>query len=392
MTVVDFYTKDDMAMSPSSILNNEDVQYEIRKNETKYRDQIYKSLKTLYSDKSFELIDSLGKTSKQSSDIKKFVILNKLKSGKTKYSFNIRSSKTTSPFLELEKIQTTFYIDFDKLNNIILSAKSTINEDTFKYGNYLRTEYNFDKKWRIDYLIIVIFIILAITILIYYKKRIGTKNDNEFEDLVDKLNSDKEAIKQAQEILKDEEITKADVDKLKKLVSQIEENLVDYQYDSILDSLLYIDVAKAERKSLELYNRSTLMLILGLLIAVVGVLVFYFTLPEFKKTSSAVDYLALTIRPTLLLLFVQSISFYLLRQYRSLINDYKYFYEEYLKKSKTFITYQLIQNDELSEVELKLIDNLLQHDRKNPENVVESDEPLKGQILDVVKTLIEKFK
>ena len=68
---------------------------------------------------------------------------------------------------------------------------------------------------------------------------------------------------------------------------------------------------KSEKRSLEFYNRSTLMLILGLLMAVVGVLVFYFSLPEFKSAKSPTDYLALTILPTLLLFFVQSISFYL---------------------------------------------------------------------------------
>lgn len=206
------------------------------------------------------------------------------------------------------------------------------------------------------------------------------------------MQSDKKAIKQAQTILNDENISKKEIVFLKKLVKQIEKNLDTYKFDNILQSVLYVDTIKAEKRSLELYNRSTLMLILGLLIAVVGILIFYFTLPEFNHNEKATEYIALVIRPTLILLFVQSISIFLLRQYRSLINDYKYFHNEYLKKSKNFVTYQLMQNENISEVEMKLIDNLLTNETPFKDSYEETTNFPQEKFMDIIKTIAEKVK
>ncbi len=391
LTFIDVLSNDDTTISPNSSLNNEDVQYEIRKNEAIFRDQIYTEIKEVYATKDFSIIDSLTYSSKEISEIKKYVIINRLKDGKTSYKFDITAEKITSPFIELEKITTTFNIDFEKINDIIKSTKSETTEESIKYGNYLNTNYKFVKKIRYDYLIIALFVLIALIIITYYRKRIGTKSKEKFETVIEDLQSDKENIKQAQEILNDENISKSEIDFLKKLVNKIAENLNSYKFESILESVLYSDVSKAEKKSLELYNRSTLMLILGLLIAVVGILIFYFTLPEFKKNQIASNYLALTIRPTLLLLFIQSISFYLLRQYRSLISDYKYFHEEYLKKSKTFVIYQLMQNKNISDTEMKLIDSLLESDSKKSE-WEEKEEISTENVLDIIKILISKIK
>jgi hypothetical protein len=392
ISILDVYTNNDTTISSSAILNEENVQYELRKNETKFREQIFQNLKTLYSDKSFDLIDSISKNHKESSLIKNYIVLNKLKNGKKKYQFNIPVKKATTPILELTGIKTTFEIDFEKLNNIINASELNLNEDNIKYGNYLKTEYIYEKKIRYDYLIIGLFIFIAILIFNFYKNRIGLKNKDELIGAVENLQSDKKAIKQAQNILKDETISKKEIIFLMKLVKQIEKNLDTYKFDNILQSVLYVDTIKAEKRSLELYNRSTLMLILGLLIAVVGILIFYFTLPEFNHTEKATEYIALVIRPTFILLFVQSISIFLLRQYRSLINDYKYFHNDYLKKSKTFVTYQLMQNENISEIEMKLIDNLLTNETTFKDSNDETPNFPEEKFMDIIKILVEKVK
>lgn len=392
ISILDLYSNNDTTISSSAILNEENVQYELRKNESKFREQISSDLKTLYSDKSFNLIDSISNNSKESTAIKNYIVLNKLRNGKKSYQFNIPVEKATTPILELKGIKTTFKIDFDKLSNIIKASKSNLSEDNIKYGNYLTTDYVYEKKVRYDYLIIALFILIAVFVFNFYKNRIGLKNKDELIGAIENLQSDKEAIKQAQDILNDETISKKEIELLKKLVMQIEKNLDTYKFDNILQSVLYIDNIKAEKRSLELYNRSTLMLVLGLLIAVVGILVFYFTLPEFNHTKNATEYIALVIRPTLLLLFVQSISIFLLRQYRSLINDYKYFHNEYLKKSKIFITYQLMQNENITEVEMKLIESLLEKDNAAKESTIETENFPQEKFMDIIKTMAEKVK
>lgn len=393
LTIIDWNSNNDLTLSSKSALNEENVQYEIRKNEAKFRDQLYHKLDSLYLDKGFAQIDSIAKNSHESKEIKKYIILSKLKSDKTSYSFLIPVEKLTTPIVELESVKTTFEIDFNKLSNIIQSSKSKLNEDTIKYGNYLKTKYDFNRRLKFDYIFIGLFFIISILLIFYFRNRIGNKNKHKVEDVIDNLRSDRDAIKLAHEILNDDKIDKKEIEQLKKLVNQIESNLKTYEFDNILDSILYVDVTKAERKSLELYNRSTLMLILGLLMAILGVLVFYFTLPEFKGVTNSVNYLSLTIRPTLILLFIQSIAFYLLKQYRSLINDYKYFHEEYLNKSQTFIIYQLMQNDNLSELEMKLIDKLLSDRKEKTKNGdIEIDKMSQEKVLDVFKTIIDKFK
>jgi hypothetical protein len=392
-TVVDVYTENDTSFrSSKSVLNEENVQYQIRTNEIKFREELNKKLKLLYNDKSFALIDSIAKNSNEASSIKKYIILNKLKSDKTSVEFYSKIEKLSSPLIEIKGLKTTLEIDFIKLDNIIQASKSNLNANDIKYGNYLKTEYYLDKKLRIDYVLIVLFAGVSLFLIAFFISKIGLKSHNALNDIVDDLNYDKQTIKQVQKILSEEEISKDEILQLKKLVNKLETNLKKYEFENILESILYIDVSKSERKSLELYNRSTLMLILGLLVAILGILIFYFTLPEFQSISKPNQYLALTIRPTLLLLFVQSISFYLLKQYRSLINDYKYFHKEYLEKSKTFITYQLMQSDNISDVEMKLIDKLLQTEVKENLSNENENEVSNEKILDVLKIMIEKFK
>jgi hypothetical protein len=392
-TLTDIYTNNDNVLTSSkSILNDENIQFEIRTNEAKFRDQLNERLKALYNDKNFVLIDTVTKNSKEANDVKKYIILNKLKTGKTTVEFYSKVEKLSSPLMEIKGLRTKLEIDFDKLNNIIQSSKLDLNEDSIKYGNYLKTEYDLDKQLRIDYLIIAMFLVVCSVVFLYFKNKIGLKNTDELKDTVNELNSDRAKIEIAKKILDKNKVSRDEIVSLQRLVYQLEESLKKYDFDNILKSVLYVDVAKSERKSLELYNRSTLMLILGLLIAIVGILVFYFTLPEFKSVTTPTHYLALTIRPTLLLLFVQSISFYLLRQYRSLINDYKYFYEEYLRKSKTFVTYQLMQNKNITDVEMKLIDSLLKPEIEEHFGHIEDEVFSKDQAIDIIKFITEKLK
>ncbi len=296
--------------------------------------------------------------------------------------------------VSLKGIKAKFEIDFTKLNRILdVNRSKGLTEENIKYGNYLKTFYEFDKKIKIDYIIIISLIIVTLSTLLYFANRISSRNKKyKLEEAVENLTTDKLNIIKAQKILNNDKISEKEISRLKDIVLEIEKNLDSYKFDNILESILYEDVVKSERKSLELYNRSTLMLILGLLVAIAGIFVFYFTLPQFNDIKKYGEYLALTIRPTLILIFIQSISFYLLKQYRSLISDYKYFYEQYLKKSKVFITYQLMQNDSITEVEMKLIDSLLIQESNNSKQIDEEKSIDENKLLDILKSIIDKAK
>lgn len=393
LTIVDLSTKND-AISGNTILNRESTQFEIRKNETKFREQILLELKSLNLDNSFYLIDSILNKKAENPEIEKFIVINKLKQTRSKYEFEIPINETSSFLVNLLHISVIFEIDFDKFNNIISSSKK-INEDNIKYGNYLKTTFLFEKKIRIDYLIIYLFGLTVIAILLYFSNRIGLRRKKgNLETDIDNLEFDKIKFDSLEKYLNSNEtFSGAEIQNVLLLVSDIKENLSKYNFDNIFKSILYEDVSKAENKSLELYDRSTLMLVLGMIVAIVGVLIFYVTLPEYKQGVNARDYISISIRPSLILIFIQSISFYLLRQYRSLINDYKYFYVEFLKKSKTFIAYQLMQNKELNTLEVKLIESLLNANSVTTEHKFEekSDIP-DNRILEVIKMLIEKAK
>ena len=92
-------------------------------------------------------------------------------------------------------------------------------------------------------------------------------------------------------------------------------------------------VRAAEAVAASLYERSTLLIAGGIVMAFIGVGVFYFTLPETKDASTMSAFLPRVIRPTGILIFLEAISWFLLRQYRVQIEDYKAFYRIYLRRA-----------------------------------------------------------
>jgi hypothetical protein len=57
------------------------------------------------------------------------------------------------------------------------------------------------------------------------------------------------------------------------------------------------------------------------------------TLPEGTKDDLIQSYWVRALRPTGVLLFVEAIAWFLLRQYRALIEDYKWFHRLYMKRA-----------------------------------------------------------
>ena len=108
------------------------------------------------------------------------------------------------------------------------------------------------------------------------------------------------------------------------------------------------------------------MLISGIVVAIIGVLVFTEFIPDpdsFKIESTKEiqwkQYLVYSIRPTMMLVFIEFIAFYLLKQYRTLIDDYKYFHSIFLLRLDNSVIFKIIDDKDLAETDKKeLIDVL----------------------------------
>ena len=121
-------------------------------------------------------------------------------------------------------------------------------------------------------------------------------------------------------------------------------------------------VTGALRRAEDLYSRSTLLLAAGIVMAFVGVLSFYATLPEYSGSETPSEYLPKAIRPTGILIFVESIAWFLLRQYRALIEDYKSFHLLYLKRVNQLAAYHMLSQETVRHEELLLAVSLLHED------------------------------
>lgn len=134
-----------------------------------------------------------------------------------------------------------------------------------------------------------------------------------------------------------------------------------------------------------LFQRSTLLLAGGVLMAFVGVAVFYVTLPDtikdstvsisasilgLKETATATPnkegaafaYLQHAIRPAGVLFFVEAIAWFLLRQYRALIEDYKWFHRIYMKRCNYLAALLLLEKDKVRKEDMFLAAALVNED------------------------------
>jgi hypothetical protein len=115
------------------------------------------------------------------------------------------------------------------------------------------------------------------------------------------------------------------------------------------------------------------MLFSGIIIAFIGIAVFavYAPEPQLVKQGDAnagplyeefKEFLMRSLRPIGMLFFVETIAWFLLRQYRMLIEDYKYFYRIYLKRQNYLVSLLTIQDLKNTPEGLVLITAMLQED------------------------------
>lgn len=160
------------------------------------------------------------------------------------------------------------------------------------------------------------------------------------------------------------------------------------------------EVLTAQKRAEDLYNRSTLLLAGGIILAFIGVGIFYVSLPNLsdRQEITLTGYLAQSIKPTSVLLFIEAIAWFLLRQYRALIEDYKSFHRMYLKRANYLISFKTLASDSNLETNLFLITSLLNEDLTGRLREGETTEALESAkvpelnpVFLVLNSLIEKI-
>lgn len=244
---------------------------------------------------------------------------------------DIHRSRVFIPYL----FQSIYSIDESEIREFQLSDPDESEIVQFiKYGNFVKREDTWKEHFNFFGLALLMIVITLFASLVLFAKRYlySTKNIiiNKFQKKDDKF-----------PLLDTPELFKMQLD--------------------ILD-----------KNSKDIFDRSTLMLILGLGIAVIGAISFYVFLPSFNEENTWEQYLVKSVRPVFVLIFIQSVSIFMLKQYRRLLDDYYSVRKLYEKRVNHLISFQ-ISNGNKHENNLLLINALLKHEEAQRSELLEKD-------------------
>lgn len=296
------------------------------------------------------------------------LILNKIKTKvivdflipktKSKYSINLKNYKIPPAFLiSYDTLYLTYTIDNEKINNLIRNQDFTIQsfEEILKYRDYIKIKKNATYHLQITFWILFLVLLYIFILFVSYSdKFLKSKEDylpfakvyKNIKIEIDYILGLKSEISESVNEEDKEELQREYDVKIEDLINQIEDLAEKNKEQYIINEM----VRKSELKLKECSNRANLMLISGLSMSFVGVTLFYYTIPELKGLKfDFIKMLSLSLRPTLILIFIQAISWYLLKQYRLTQEEYKHYFLIYNRKMNYLSTYKLIQSSNLNE-------------------------------------------
>jgi hypothetical protein len=159
------------------------------------------------------------------------------------------------------------------------------------------------------------------------------------------------------------------------------------------------DVLAASERTDAIFGRSTLLLAGGIVMAFIGVSIFYVTLPETQKDQPIIAYLPHAVRPTGVLVFIEAISWFLLRQYRAQVEDYKWFYRLYLKRANFLAAMRILDKATVRETDIFIAACLVQEDLSGRLKHGESTEgleairiPENSPVTEILRTVSAAFR
>ncbi|GBH27896.1 hypothetical protein BvRS1_49450 [Burkholderia vietnamiensis] len=119
------------------------------------------------------------------------------------------------------------------------------------------------------------------------------------------------------------------------------------ELDCSPDAALRVEMKNAWIAANRFYNGALYLLAAGVFMAFVGMVAFFFTLPDYGSVDAVIAgvggkdqwqaYALRSLRPFGLLVFIEAIAWFLLRQYRAATEDFKAFNRIYLRRSNYFV-------------------------------------------------------
>ena len=159
-------------------------------------------------------------------------------------------------------------------------------------------------------------------------------------------------------------------------------------------------IQETKNKMESMLKRSYILLTLGIGMALVGGYLFYslvtptsevITLDAFKKMEIH-QVILLSLRPTGVLLLVESLSYFFLKQYRALQNDFKYFFNLYINRSDYAAVLKLLKRNDIDNGDKTLLMEKLLSDKNGPTSPdnLDIDDPAIQKIISELLALVKK--
>jgi len=151
-----------------------------------------------------------------------------------------------------------------------------------------------------------------------------------------------------------------------------------------VEDALLIEAKNAWLTAQRFYGNSIYLLVSGVFMAFVGMGIFVFTVKDIPPESkgSWPYYVFATIRPFGLLIFIEAIAWFLLRQYRSSSEDFKIFHRIYLRRSNYFIARKAFSEISSLEKSRKIAQELLSEDLSGRLSVGQTTEAIEAMKMD----------
>jgi hypothetical protein len=190
------------------------------------------------------------------------------------------------------------------------------------------------------------------------------------------------------------------VKKLEKiqLPDKKQESIIQQLKTDITGADILLETIRETKEKMEsMLKRSSVILAFGIGMALLGGFLFYLILEasfdkfvSMGKKPETWELIFSALRATGILLLVESITYFFLRQYRALLSDYKYFFNIYTKRSDYAAAIRLLSNKNISDNDRKiLIEKLL---TEKTEQSSTSSPELDGPTLQkIVLELIKKI-
>jgi len=133
-------------------------------------------------------------------------------------------------------------------------------------------------------------------------------------------------------------------------------------FDRSEERLMAEGIIDIKKRANSLFMMSNIMLVTGILMAGVGVAIFYVSIIDFSTDVKIEKIIWYGIRSFGILFFIEAIAWFLLRQFRSLIEDFKRFYQIQEKRSNYLIVLKLFSNQEITPYQYHWGLSLIQED------------------------------